>query len=31
VMAGEEGAKVWEKMRWTKRLRLCEEINGASF
>jgi hypothetical protein len=27
----EEGARPWEKMRWTKRLRLCEEINGASF
>jgi hypothetical protein len=31
VMAGEEGAKLWERMRWTKRLRLCEEINGTSF
>ena len=31
VSASEEGAKLWEKMRWTKRLRLCEEIHGASF
>ena len=31
VQAGVEGAKLWEKLRWTKRLRLCEEINGASF
>jgi hypothetical protein len=28
---GEEGAKLWEKLRWTKRLRLCEEIEGHSF
>ena len=31
VQAGVDGAKLWEKLRWTKRLRLCEEINGASF
>ena len=30
-MSGEEGAKLWEKLRWTKRLRLCEEIHGSSF
>ena len=30
-MAGVEGAKLWDKLRWTKRLRLCEEINGGSF
>jgi len=31
LWAGEEGGKPWDKLRWTQRLRLCEEINGASF
>mmetsp|Transcript_47685 Transcript_47685/g.115778 ORF Transcript_47685/g.115778 Transcript_47685/m.115778 type:complete len:481 (-) Transcript_47685:92-1534(-) len=31
TLAGEDDMDIWDRMRWTERLRLCEEIAGHSW